>query len=132
MHLWLISRPEKKLAIQRTIHNRHHSLPLLQLAKPLLLTTIYTYNHYRYRCKTLSIVFRLMVRPTTARINLCTCLYKMSRHLHDDTSLYYITFFVERYINKTSSLLLKDTGHSPHNQYNYSLLWILLYAKNYY
>ena len=29
----------------------------------------------------------------------------MSGHLHDDTSLYYITFFVERYISKTSSLL---------------------------
>ena len=37
----------------------------------------------------------------------------MSGHLHDDTSLYYITSFIGRYINKTSSLLLKDTGHSP-------------------
>ena len=43
------------------------------------------------------------------------------RHLH-----------VERYINKTSSLLLKDTGRSLHKQYNYSLLQMLLYAKNYY
>ena len=56
----------------------------------------------------------------------------MSRHLHGDTSLYYITSFVERYINKTGSLLLKDTGRSPCKQYNYSLLWILLYVKNYY
>ena len=45
----------------------------------------------------------------------------MSRHLHDDASLYYITFFVESYNNITSSLLLKDTGHSSHKQYNYTL-----------
>ena len=44
----------------------------------------------------------------------------MSGHLHDDTSLYYITFFVERHISKTSSLLLTD---SPCKQYNYSLSW---------
>ena len=55
----------------------------------------------------------------------------MSGHLHD-TSLYYITFFIESYINKTSSLLLKDTGHSPHKQYNYNLLQILLHTKKYY
>ena len=30
----------------------------------------------------------------------------MSGHLHDKTSLYYITSFVKRYISKTSSLLL--------------------------
>ena len=57
----------------------------------------------------------------------------MSGHLHNDTSLYYITFFVERHISKTSSLLLTDTSHSPRKQYNYSLSRILplsaLYLK---
>ena len=53
----------------------------------------------------------------------------MSGHLHKDTSLYYITFFVERHISKTSSLLLTDTSHLPRKQYNYSLSWILLYYK---
>ena len=53
----------------------------------------------------------------------------MSRHLHDDTSLYYITFFIERSINKTSSLLLKDTGYSPPKQYNYLML---VCAKDHY
>ena len=43
----------------------------------------------------------------------------MSEHLHNDTNLYYITFFLERYISKTRSLLLTDTSHSPCNQYNY-------------
>ena len=38
------------------------------------------------------------------------------------------TSFVERYINKTSSLLLKDTGPLPRKQYTYRLLQILLYA----
>ena len=39
----------------------------------------------------------------------------------------YITFFVDRYMNKTSSLLLADTSYSPGKQYNYSLSPILLY-----
>ena len=33
----------------------------------------------------------------------------MSGHLYDDTSLYYITFFIGRYISKTCSLLLTST-----------------------
>ena len=57
------------------MYNRHHSLPSLQLAKLLLPTTIYTYNHYIYRCRTQPIVFRLMVRPTTTPTNLCASLY---------------------------------------------------------
>ena len=56
----------------------------------------------------------------------------LDSYVHDDTSLYYITSFVQRYINKSSSLLLKDTGRSPRKQYNYNLLRILLCAKNYY
>ena len=55
--------------------------------------------------------FVTTTQHTTTRDSLCTCLYiNVYRHLHDDTSLYYITFFVGRYINKTGSLLLKDTG----------------------
>ena len=54
----------------------------------------------------------------------------MSRHLHDGTTLYYITFFIKRYINKTSSFLLKDTGHLPSEQYNYTLSQIRRITTN--
>ena len=60
----------------------------------------------------------------------------MSRYLHDNVSLFYSTFFVERYINQTSRLLLTDTDTDtcplPHKQYDTRLLRILLYEKNYY
>ena len=104
-----------------TYWNTIHSLPSLQLAKPLLPTTFYTYNHYRYNCKSPPIVFCLMTMQTS----LCTCLYINVWTSTRVTSLYYITFFVERYINKTISLLLTDTSHSPPKQCNYSLSRIL-------
>ena len=48
-------------------------------------------------------------------------------HPHVIINLFYITSLVERYRNKTSSLLLTDTRPSPHKQYNYHLLQILVH-----
>ena len=128
MCLLIISWPEKKLAIQGMTQNRHHSLSSLLLAKALLPTTIYAYNHYRYCYKTLPIVLHLKVRPMTTQTSLCTCLSWMSTQ----QCLFVLQhLFIERYTKKTSSLSLNNTDPSLRKQYSYCPLWILWYTKNY-
>lgn len=44
----------------------------------------------------------------------------------NNSSLFYNTLFVERYINKTDDSLLMDKCPLPFKQYDYHLLWILI------